>query len=306
MEWTQQLTRILHNPPMVKEPLSRHTSIQVGGPADYLVYPRDLDELQAVLQLAHDQGIPFFVLGNGSNLLVSDEGYRGIVISLTACCAHSRFMKDAVRVGAAVSLPWLAREFARRGYRGLEFAAGIPGSLGGAIFMNAGAFGSYIAELVKEVVTMDLKGFRRSRPHHELSFSYRWSNFQAEDVIILEAVLKLQEGEQEEIKHNMEHMLKERAARHPQQPSAGSVFRNPPGGAGYLIEQAGLKGTVVGGAQISSRHGNFIINLGNATAADILSLIRLARDKVREQFGIELEPEIRVIGGNGKNRGETE
>ncbi len=304
MEWTQRLTQILHNPPLLQEPLSRHTSIQVGGPADFLVYPQNLDELQSVLQLAFEQDIPFFILGNGSNLLVRDEGYRGIVISLTACCAGCYFMEDTVRVGAAVSLSWLAGEFARRGYRGLEFAAGIPGSLGGAIFMNAGAFGSCIGELVQEVVTMDFKGCRQKRSRQELSFAYRWSNFQAEDVIILEAALSLQAGDPEEIKHNMERMLSERKARHPQQPSAGSVFRNPPGGAGYLIEQAGLKGMVIGGAQISPRHGNFIINLGNATAADVLSLIRLARDRVLEQFGIELEPEIRIIGGNGKDRGE--
>ncbi len=286
--------------------MSRHTSLQVGGPADYLVFPRDLEELQAVLLLAQEKGIPFFVLGHGSNLLVRDEGYRGMVISLASACSRYDFMEDRVKAGAAVPLPWLAREFARRGYKGLEFAAGIPGTLGGAIFMNAGAFGSYIGELVIEVVTMDLQGCCRIRPHTELNFSYRWSNFQDEDVIILEAALALQPGNREEIERNMEDMLNERAARHPHQPSAGSVFRNPPGGAGYLIEQAGLKGMAVGGALISPQHGNFIVNTGNATATDVLSLISIARDKVREKFGIELEPEIRVIGGNGKNRGEIE
>lgn len=284
--------------------MARHTSLEVGGPADCLVYPRDLHELQQILIFAREEGIPFFILGSGSNLLVRDEGYRGIVISLSLACSQCEFMEERVRVGAAVSLPWLAREFSRRGFRGLEFAAGIPGTLGGAIFMNAGAFGSCIGELVQEVLTMDLHGNRHSRLHNELSFSYRCSNFQQEQAIILEAVLTLQPGKREDIEKNMHLMLRQRAARHPQQPSAGSVFRNPPGGAGYLIEQAGLKGKVVGGAQISPRHGNFIVNTGNATAEDVLSLIRLARDTVREKFGIELEPEIRVIGGNGKNRGE--
>lgn len=299
MDFFEQLDGILKTPPLVKELLSRHTSLGVGGPADYLVFPNDAEELRAVLLLAKEHRIPILVLGHGTNLLVLDEGFRGIVISLTNACSHCQFNNSIVKAGANVSLPWLAKEIARRGLTGMEFAAGIPGTLGGALYMNAGAFGYYTGNLVEEVVTMDSTGSLHTRSRKELSFAYRWSNFQDEDVIILEATLCLKPGNREKIEAMLGQMLNERAVKHPRLPSAGSVFRNPSRqGAGYLIEQAGLKGMSMGGAQISLMHGNFIVNNGNATAADIIYLINLARETVREKFDIELQLEIRVVGGN--------
>lgn len=296
---------MLRTPPLVGEPLSRYTSLGVGGPADYLVFPGNMDELRAVLQLALEHQIPYFVLGHGTNLLVRDEGFRGVVISLTSLCSCCDFFDGRVKAGAAVSLPWLAREIACRGLTGMEFAAGIPGTLGGALFMNAGAFGYRIGDLVEEVVSINREGCCRTRSRNDLAFSYRWSIFQEAADIILEATLVLQPGNREEIEEIQGRMLHERALRHPRQPSAGSVFRNPrEKGAGYLIEQAGLKGMKIGGAQISPMHANFIVNTGNAAAADILSLISVARERVKQKFGIDLELEIRVIGGNRENRGE--
>ena len=299
MDYYSPLCEILRTPPLVKEPLSPYTSLGIGGAADYLVNPHDIEELRAVLLFAREHQIPTLVVGHGTNLLVLDEGFRGIVISLAASCSHCNFFNNRVQAGANVALPWLANEIARRGLTGMEFAAGIPGTLGGALYMNAGAFGYYTADLVEEVVTLDHEGFLRTRPRAELNFSYRWSNFQDEDVVILEATLALQPGDRHKIAEMQAQMLDKRAARHPRQPSAGSVFRNSPEkGAGYLIEQAGLKGARVGGAQISPMHGNFIVNNGHATAADVLYLIKIVRDSVREKFGIELQLEIRVVGGN--------
>lgn len=305
MEWSGQLFNFLRTPPLVGEPLSRYTSLGVGGPADYLVFPGNMDELRAVLLLAREHHVPLFVLGHGTNLLVRDEGFRGVVISLTSLCSCCEFFDGRVKAGAAVSLPWLAREIACRGLTGMEFAAGIPGTLGGALYMNAGAFGCRIGDLVEEVVSINRDGCCRTRSRTDLAFSYRWSIFQEDDDIILEAILALQPGNREEIEEIQGRMLHERTVRHPRQSSAGSVFRNPrEKGAGYLIEQAGLKGMKVGGAQISPMHGNFIVNTGNAAAADILSLISVARERVKQIFGIDLELEIRVIGGNRENRGE--
>ena len=299
MEYFRQLCEILRTPPLVKEPLSRHTSLGIGGPADYLVNPHDTEELRDVLLFAREHHLPTLVLGHGTNLLVLDEGYRGIVISLISACSHCSFFDSRIQAGANVALPWLANEIARHGLTGMEFAAGIPGTLGGALYMNAGAFGYYTADLVEAVVTMDQEGCLRTRPRSELNFSYRWSNFQDEDVIILEATLALQPGDQQKIAEMQRQMLDKRAARHPRQPSAGSVFRNPPEkGAGYLIEKAGLKGMTVGDAQISPMHGNFIVNNGNATASDIINLINIVRKSVKEKFGIELQLEIRIVGGN--------
>ncbi len=299
MEYFRQLCEILRKPPLMKEPLARHTSLGIGGPADYLVDPHDTEELRHVLLFAREHHIPTLVLGHGTNLLVLDEGYRGIAISLISACSHCNFFDHRVQAGANVALPRLANEIARRGLTGMEFAAGIPGTLGGALYMNAGAFGYYTADLVETVTTMDQEGCLRTRLRSELNFAYRWSSFQDENVIILEATLALKPGDPKKIAEMQEQMLDKRATRHPRQPSAGSVFRNPPEkSAGYLIEQAGLKGISVGGAQISPMHGNFIVNNGNATASHILKLINIVKESVREKFGIELQLEIRVVGGN--------
>ncbi|HHT47092.1 MAG TPA: UDP-N-acetylmuramate dehydrogenase [Firmicutes bacterium] len=300
MDWKKELVNILSKPPLTDEPMSLHTSLRIGGPAEIFAVPQTFDELRSVLQLAGEYNIPLFVLGHGTNLLVRDGGIRGIVLSLHDLSSGCSFFGNRVRAGAGVSLSRLVRKAAERNLKGLEFAAGIPGSLGGALYMNAGAYGSSISELVREVVTVDYLGNRRVKPLEELDFSYRCSSFQSEEVIILEGVLELKRGNHKEIMNRVNEIQRRRQSKHPQLPSAGSVFRNPPGNiAGKLVEGAGCKGMSVGEAEVSPQHGNFIVNKGNASAADVLNLIELVKQKVRDTYGLELELEIRVIGEKG-------
>ncbi len=300
MDWKKELAKILSKPPLANEPMSLHTSLRIGGPAEIFAVPQTHNELRNLLQLAREYNLPLFVLGHGTNLLVKDEGIKGIVLSLHDLSSGCSFFDHQVRAGAAISLSKLVREVAEQSLKGLEFAAGIPGSLGGALYMNAGAYGSTIGELVREVVTVDYQGNYRVMPLEELDFSYRWSSFQLEKVIILEGVLELEQGKSSEIKRHINENLEKRWAKHPQLPSAGSVFRNPSGNiAGRLVEGAGCKGMKAGGAEVSSQHGNFIVNKGNASAADVLTLIDLVKQKVKDFYGLELELEIRVIGEKG-------
>ncbi|NMB41957.1 MAG: UDP-N-acetylmuramate dehydrogenase [Firmicutes bacterium] len=280
--------------------MSRHTSMKVGGPADFLIYPQSIEELSRVLKLTQKEAIPLYVLGQGTNLLVRDGGIRGIVLSLADMCSFCDFSNNSIRAGAALPLSTLGSKAAKRGLSGLEFTTGIPGSLGGALYMNAGAYGVTIGELVQEVSTIDFTGNCKIRSGRELKFSYRWSAFQEEEVIILDGVLELISGDINKIERKAKMILDERLAKHPLYPSAGSVFRNYPGKpAGFLIEQSGCKGMSIGGAQVSLQHGNFIINRENATAGDILALMEIVKQKVKDNFQIELEPEIKVVGENG-------
>ncbi len=301
MDWKKELLHILRIPPLWEEPMSRHTSIGIGGPAECLVYPETRDELRNVLILVKQLNLPFFVLGAGTNLLVRDGGIKGVVLSLSLLCSDYQFLNRAVFAGAAVSLPVLARNSIERGFQGLAFAVGIPGSLGGALYMNAGAYGFSIGELVQEVRTMDYEGNLRVLPRKELEFSYRWSNFQQQKMIILDGVLELLPGDRAELQNLVQKNRRERRSRQPSLPSAGSVFRNPPGlAAGKLIEELGAKGLTAGGAMVSPEHANFIVNAGNATASDVLSLIELIQKKVRSELKIDLELEIKVVGENSR------
>lgn len=280
--------------------MSLHTSIKIGGPADFLLFPQNIAELRAVLALVKEYELPLFVLGQGTNLLVKDGGIRGVVLSLADMCATYTFYENNVKAGAALPLSRLGQAAANKGLAGLEFTTGIPGSFGGALYMNAGAYGLTISELVRTVATMDFAGNYALRSRDELGFAYRWSNFQEEKVIILEGVLELIPGDKNKIEQKLKEIQDDRLAKHPHYPSAGSVFRNHPGKpTGMLVEQLGCKGLTSGGAQISPQHGNFIINKENATAADVLTLMELMQQKVRENFQLELEPEVRVIGENG-------
>lgn len=304
MEWKNKLFKILSKPPLLEEPMSKHTSLRIGGPAEFLVFPQSIAELQGLLKLAHRHAVPLFVLGQGTNLLVGDRGLRGIVVNLNGFCSSYDFFNGGLRAGAAVPLFNLCREAAGKGLKGLEFAAGIPGSLGGALYMNAGAYGSSMSKLVREVGTVDLRGEYQVRSAGELDFAYRWSSFQEEKVIILEGVLTLLPGDRQEILERTAKILSDRQAKHPHLPSAGSVFRNPTGKpAGQLIEQAGGKGMAVGDAQVSLQHGNFIVNKGRATAGDVLTLIAMIKQKVKEAFDLDLVLEIKVIGENGSEQG---
>lgn len=297
MHFARLLQKELHSPVLVDEPLSRHTSYRVGGPADIFVEPGDAREVQKVLQFVLEYELAYFILGSGSNVLVKDKGFRGIIIKIGDYFNNYKFMDNfSVRAGAATFLPVLVKETARQGLRGLQFASGIPGSVGGAVYMNAGAHGRDIGSVVDKVKVVSAGG-EKIINSGELYFDYRYCSIQEFDGVIIEVTFGLAPGEIVSMEEEIQELSKKRKCRQPRLPSAGSVFRNPAHvSAGRLIEEAGLKGLCVGDAQISEIHANFIINLGGAKAGDILTLINTARDKVKEKFNEDLKLEIRVIG----------
>ena len=296
-DWKAELIRLVSRPPLWDEPMSRYTSIGIGGPAECLIFPQTYSELQNILSLVKEESLPLFILGSGTNILIRDGGIKGIVLHLSALCSEYSYVQQRLFAGAAVSLPYLTKKAIEKELQGLEFATGIPGTLGGALYMNAGAHGSSVGELVLEVKVMDYEGNIKIFGRQELEFSYRHSCFQERDEIILSAVLELAPGDGKELRYLQQKNTQERLAKQPSLPSAGSVFRNPPGmAAGKLIDDLGAKGSRVGGAMVSRRHANFIVNAGNATAVDVLSLIELLQDKVRLEYNLELELEIKVIG----------
>jgi len=279
-----------------EEPMAEHTSWMVGGPADYFLCPANLEELVEIVRCSKQYGLPLYVMGNGTNLLVLDGGIRGLVVNIGAPFSYTARNKDFLVAGAGTPMPTLAKSAKEAGLSGLEFAIGIPGSLGGALIMNAGAFGGYIGEKVESVKLVDFDGNMNTLPRAELSFGYRSSNLAGRGVIV-EAALGLTRGEPDQVDRTMEKYSAERRSRHPNLPSAGSVFRNPPHKpAGKIIEEAGAKGMRIGGAQVSEKHANFIVNTGDATAADILELITAVQQLVKNKLGIELHPEVRIIG----------
>lgn len=283
------------------EPLAHYTSFRIGGPARLLFRAQNARELEEAIRLAQEEGIPWVVLGGGTNVLVADEGFPGLVV-INACGGIELEESGdgaTVRVGAGFPLARLARLTAKDGWQGLEWAEGIPGSVGGAIVGNAGAFGGCVAEVLKGVEVL-LKGGEKAflRPE-ELDFDYRHSAFKSRlrGSVILAAEFSLGRGDPGELEGKMLRYRQERAAKQPREPSAGSVFKNPPGHyAARLIEEAGLKGFRIGDACFSPVHANFIVNLGKARACDVLRLMGLAVDKVFIKFGIKLEPELEFIG----------
>ncbi|KPL19698.1 MAG: hypothetical protein AMJ92_01775 [candidate division Zixibacteria bacterium SM23_81] len=279
-----------------KEPLCKHTSFDIGGPADFFIRPRTEQEMVAVVRLTRACGLPLMVIGRGTNLLVADGGVRGVVLDLSLACRQLEVCSGGVLVGAAVSIKELLDFCLCRELGGLEFMAGIPGSLGGAIRVNAGAWGKSIGELVDVVRGYDFPGQAISLESSRLHFCYRQSNL-AEDVIITEAELMLSPALSEVIKKQMEEFQRRRLSQPWDQKSAGSVFKNPPGAtAGKLIEESGCKGLRIGGAEVSLKHANFIINRGGATASEVKELIEKVQGKVKRRFGVKLETEILLVG----------
>lgn len=285
------------------EPLARHTTWKIGGPAELFFQPRDSRECVTALNLARQYGIPVNFLGGGSNVLAADQGVRGLVIQ-TRALREIRWQETRVRAGAGTSLPKLAREAGSRALSGLEFALGIPGTLGGAVRMNAGAHGSQIAELIESVQVVTPQGEVLDLLRERLEFGYRSSSLMDSGNLIIEASLVLPPGNREEIARKAETVLEFRKARQPNEyPNGGSVFKNPPGdSAGRLIEAVGAKGLRAGGAQISEKHANFIVNLGGATAADVLFLIKEVRELVFNKFGYILETEVVMMGFDNNGR----
>ncbi|MFV9567987.1 UDP-N-acetylmuramate dehydrogenase [Thermoanaerobacter mathranii] len=281
----------------LNEPMKRHTSFKIGGPADVLVVPNNRKELLEVIPLLKQENIPFFILGNGTNLLVSEKGIRGVVIKLSSL-RNVIVEGNRIIAEAGAPLSYIANVALVHELAGFEFASGIPGTLGGAIVMNAGAYGSEMKDVVEKVEVLDGEGNILILSNEEMNFSYRYSIIHEKDWIVLRAWLSLAKGKYEEIKSKMEELNAKRREKQPlEYPSAGSTFKRPPGYyAGKLIEEAGLKGYSIGGAKVSEKHSGFIINTGNATFYDVLNLIEHIQKVVKEKFGVELVPEIKIIG----------
>jgi len=280
------------------EPMCRHTSFRIGGPADLLVIPANLEDLRKTVGFCIDNQVPLFVMGSGTNLLVKDGGIRGVVAKLSGTLDHIRFDGDLVTAGSGARLAELSRQAMEHGLSGLEFACGIPGSVGGAVVMNAGAYDGEMKDVVRSVTVLSRDEGLVTIDAGEMDFGYRRSRPQDTGDIVVEAVMSLIPGDRARIASRMEELERRRREKQPLDlPSAGSVFKRPEGHyAGTLIEKAGLKGMSVGGARVSELHAGFIVNTGGATAKDVLRLIEIVRDEVMRRFGVLLTPEIRIVG----------
>lgn len=280
------------------EPMKKHTSWRIGGLADVFVEPANREELRLAVSYAHERSIPLTIIGAGTNILVSDEGVRGVVVKVGSGLDRISINENIIIAEAGAKLSKVAAAARDAGLGGFEFSAGIPGVIGGAVVMNAGANGASVGALVKEVSLLNLEGRFFKKTKEEMNFGYRSSTLQSDISVVVEAAFSCFRRDSEAIKEEMEVFIKKRKETQPlHYPSAGSIFKNPPGdSAGRLIEAAGLKGKRAGDAQISTLHANFIINLGEATARDVLTLVEFAREAVRERFGIELKPEVKVVG----------
>lgn len=280
------------------EPMNLHTTFKTGGGAAFFAEPADSAAVEAILKLCRSFGVPFFILGCGSNVLVSDSGYKGLIVSMRSL-KEVRFTDGILSAGAGLSLAALAAAALSRGLSGLEFASGIPGSVGGAVFMNAGAYGGEINDVFEYALVLDsTTGEIRRYNREQMEFSYRHSSVMQSGGIILEAGFKLNPNDPSEIKEKMHSLNARRAEKQPLEfPSAGSVFKRPVNAyAGELIEKSGLKGERIGGASVSEKHAGFIINDKNGTSSDIFSLIKYVQKSVFDAFGVKLECEIRFLG----------
>lgn len=283
---------------LLEEPMAKHTSFRIGGPADVLAQPGNEAELAELLKRAAHHAVPVTLVGNGSNLLVRDKGIRGLVIKLSNLFSSITVAGNVLTFGSGISLAMASKKAASLSLSGLEFAVGIPGTIGGAVYMNAGAYDGEMAKVVTSVQVMDRQGQSSQLKAEELDFSYRHTALQNSGLIVTSVTVSLQPGEAESIKAKMDDFSQRRIAKQPLElPSAGSMFKRPVGYfAGTLIEQTGLKGYTVGGAQVSTKHAGFVVNVGGATAKDVLQLIRDVQDRVLAAQGVQLEPEVLVLG----------
>lgn len=280
------------------EPMKKHTTFRIGGPADIFVTPEDESQFLAAVRLCRQEGMPYYILGNGSNLLVSDSGYRGAVIETEKALNRLEADGETLKAGAGILLSALAKEALRLSLTGLESASGIPGTLGGGVVMNAGAYGFELKDVLESVRLLDREGNVRTVPAGELKLGYRYSTIPETGSIVLEAALRLKKGDPEAIRARMEELAAQRKSKQPlEYPSAGSTFKRPEGYfAGKLIDDAGLRGFQVGGAQVSEKHCGFVINRGQALAADVMAVCRCVSDTVYRQTGIRLEMELKTLG----------
>ena len=284
----------------VREPMARHTTFRVGGLSDYFVSPSEISQIRDIIDLCHKEDVPYYIIGNGSNLLVSDSGYRGVMIHLGTAFAGYQLDEETgvVTVRAGASLGGVVRAVSRLGYGDFTWAAGIPGSFGGAVVMNAGAYGGEMKQVLTEVTWLEEDGSIVTAPARELGLGYRRSIFKHSRKIVLEGRLKLEKSSPEELLSKIEELNRKRKEKQPlEYPSAGSTFKRPEGYfAGKLIEDSGLKGYRLGGAQVSEKHCGFVINRDNATAADLYALFQHIKAVVKEKFQVEMELEVELIG----------
>jgi len=283
---------------LLDAPMREHTTFQIGGPADCLIKPASMEETQQILRLVKEYELPLTFVGNGSNMLVSDKGIRGVVVNFADTFNTIQVEGTKMTVGAGALLKDIAEAAARHSLAGLEFACGIPGSIGGAVFMNAGAYGGETKSVVKAVRAVTRDGEVKNYALDELELGYRHSIFQSNGEAIVEVELELTLGNEAEIRANIADFTQRRETKQPlEMPSAGSTFKRPEGYfAGTLIDQTGLKGLSVGGAQVSTKHAGFVVNKGGATAADVVNLIHEVQKRVKEAHGVDLQPEVRLIG----------
>lgn len=280
------------------EEMKHHTTFRIGGPVDIMALPRDEEDVRTLIAFAQQRDIPLFIFGMGSNLLVRDGGIRGIAIKLGDNLDAVEVSGEQIEAQAGVKLSALARIASFHSLSGLEFAEGIPGSLGGALVMNAGAYNGEMQSIVIDATGIGPDGSIKTFKAEEMEFGYRKSIFQNNGFTVISARLQLVYGEQDEIDSRMQELARRREEKQPlDKPSAGSTFKRPSGFyVGPMLEELGLKGCSIGGAQVSSKHAGFIVNSGNATAKDVLQLIAYIQQKARERYGVELQTEIRVVG----------
>ena len=283
---------------LVNEPMSRHTTFRIGGPADYFVMPSENGQIRDVIRMCREQAVPYYVMGNGSNLLVGDRGFRGVIIQIGRNMSRIDVAGTRIRVQAGALLSKVASAALEASLAGMEFASGIPGTLGGALRMNAGAYGGEMKDIVRGAEVLTAEGEIRQLLVDELGMGYRTSVIARNDYVALGAELSLEPGDPKEIRAKMEELKRRRIEKQPlEYGSAGSTFKRPEGHfAGKLIEEAGLRGYTVGGAQVSEKHCGFVINRGGATAADVMQLMRDVTERVKENSGVTLEPEVKRIG----------
>ena len=283
---------------LIDEPMSRHTTFRVGGPADFFVTPKAKEEVRDVIRICKEAGMPYYIKGKGSNLLVSDAGYRGVIVQIYKEMNEVKVEGDLVKAQAGALLSGIAAKALGAELSGFEFASGIPGTIGGACVMNAGAYGGEMKDVLESVTVLTGEGKIIELGRNELELGYRTSVIAKKGYIVLGAALKLERGDGEKIKTYMDELKEKRVTKQPlEYPSAGSTFKRPEGYfAGKLIQDAGLRGFQVGGAQVSEKHCGFVINRDHATAADIMELMRQVQIRVKENSGVDLEPEVKRLG----------
>ena len=281
-----------------QEPMSKHTTFRIGGPADYLLEPENVEQLLAVREILQEAGIPCFLLGNGSNLLVSDEGYRGAILKVGSRMSTITVEGNRLITGAGALMSQVAKAAWEHGLTGVEFASGIPGTIGGGITMNAGAYGGELRQVVTRVQVVTPQGEIRELTNEAMKFGYRHSIVKEQPLIVTEVELELQPGDKEQIKNLMDDLATRRREKQPlEYPSAGSTFKRPEGYfAGELIMKADLRGFQMGRARVSDKHCGFVVNMGGATAADVRAVIQAVQSRVWDCFQVKLEPEVIFLG----------